>query len=121
VIIDIKIKQRFNTINLTAATTKKYPGDAGMAYVQALKCAAQAFKVDSRISYFVVVTDMENIIFWKIEPTDTKSLKAYSVLFPFGGKYNGRVLQSQAHQVQKNGLLPFRVTKCPRGFSIFVR
>jgi hypothetical protein len=123
VIIDIEIKHRFNTINLTAATTKKYPEDAGMAYVQALKRAAQAFKVDSRISYFVVVTDMESVIFWKIEPTDTKSVKACGVLFPFGGKYtqhNGRILHSQTHQVQKNGLLPFQVTKCLRGFSIFV-
>jgi hypothetical protein len=75
VIIDIEIKQRFNTVNLTAATTKKCPGDAGMAYVQALKHATQAFKVNSRISYFVVVTNMERVIFWKIEPTDTKSVK----------------------------------------------
>jgi hypothetical protein len=87
VIIDIEIKQRFNTINLTAATTKRYPGDAGMAYVQALKRTAQAFKVDSCISYFVVETDMESVIFWKIEPTETKSVKACGILFPFGGKY----------------------------------
>jgi hypothetical protein len=123
VLIDIEIKQWFNTINLMAATTKKYPEDTGTAYVQALKRAAQAFKVDSRISYFVVVMDMESIIFWKIEPTTSKSVQAYGVCSPFGGKYaqhNGMVTLASNSPISEELTLTFPgVDKMPKGFQHF--
>jgi hypothetical protein len=95
VVVDIEIKQRFNPIGLTPAANYRngFPGDAGDAYVQALKRAAAAFRVNSKLNYFVVVTDMENVIFWKLVPTEDLSIKAYgSGPHLFGGKYSGRRL-----------------------------
>jgi hypothetical protein len=94
IVVDFEIRQRFNPISLIPAKHIEYhfPEDAGEAYSQALKRAAVAFRVDSKLNYFVVGTDMENIIFWKLVPNEERSIDAYGAgPYSFGGKYSGKM------------------------------
>lgn len=93
VIIDFEIVQRFNPISRTEAPRAGYLGDTAESYVQALTRASQAFAVDPGLEYFVVVTDMEHIIFWKI--TAGNAIRAFGAgPYNFGGKYHGMTFTS---------------------------
>jgi hypothetical protein len=123
IVVDIKIKQRFNPISLIPEKNIKlhFPGDAGEAYTQALKRAAAAFRVDSKLNYFVVVTDMEHIIFWKLVPTKEMSIEAYGAgPHLFGGTYSGKMIIIRLIGCTEDLTLSFPgVDKIPDEFEYF--
>eukprot|EP01127_Copromyxa_protea_P013660 TRINITY_DN368_c1_g2_i3.p1 TRINITY_DN368_c1_g2~~TRINITY_DN368_c1_g2_i3.p1 ORF type:complete len:622 (-),score=95.12 TRINITY_DN368_c1_g2_i3:391-2256(-) len=116
ILVDFEIKQRFNCHSKVSAKNLKrqYPGDAGEAYVQALERSAKAFRIDLGQNYYVVVSDMENIIFWKMVP-ENNAIKAYGAgPYSFGGKY------TVTDKKKKLNLNFPAVTKLPEGFSLLV-
>ena len=85
--MDIEVKRKFNPSHKLTTSSHTWPGSLSKAYQQILRRANEAFAHGSTV-YYAAVTDLANIVFWKILAKKTMETYYYGPC-AFGGQYDG--------------------------------